>query len=311
MRIPTCTRVQSRFGEGLENRPEGCAGGCFVVGRTSEGKTWWPLVAAFIRGGTLRIPFEISPLSFFFFPLPPPSPFLSSSFTSIVHVSTYRCTTSCSAKGAAREREKRKEEKKKKKKHFPLRILAVKGTAFVSSFHLIFPAMPGEKIVRPVFTPTFGYLETHYRAPLPRARSTAVSEKFPRFHGYTRVPSVLCAAHKGATNDTAFVSSLFRLSRRFWWGMMAILRRLLRESSSSFPFYSLYFSFLFVGNSTLIKPVIIHPPESCIVSKDRVFIFEKAINFLRCCKKRKEEKRRGTIFRDFSTANPIFCRYYH
>lgn len=165
MRIPTCTRVQSRFGEGLENRPEGCAGGCFVVGRTSEGKTWWPLVAAFIRGGTLRIPFEISPLSLsllvlLFSPSPPFSLPLSPRSFMYLHIDVQR----------ARQRGAREREKKKKKKNFPLRTLAVKGTAFVSSFHLIFPAMPGEKkIVRPVFTPTFGYLETHYRAPRPES----------------------------------------------------------------------------------------------------------------------------------------------
>lgn len=207
MRIPTCTRVQSRFGEGLENRPGGCAGGCFVVGRTSEGKTWWPLVAAFIRGGTLRIPFEISPFSsplssffstffssFLFFS------FLFSSFTSIVHVCTRRYTTK-HQRGFV------------KKKLLPLRIFAIKGTAFVGSFHLIFHCR-GKKNHSPVFTPTFGYLETHYRAPLrehglqPFLKSYTIS----RIRAYP----VYCVAHSGGTNDTPFVLLLFRLSRLRW-----------------------------------------------------------------------------------------------
>lgn len=143
MRIPTCTRVQSRFGEGLENRPGGCAGGCFVVGRTSEGKTWWPLVAAFIRGGTLRIPFEISPFSsplfsffstfFFLFSLFLFSLFLFHFDRSRVYMSVYNETP----KGVCG-----------KKKLLPLRIFAIKGTAFVGSFHLIFHCR-GKKIIHP------------------------------------------------------------------------------------------------------------------------------------------------------------------
>lgn len=144
----------------------GRAGGCFVVGRTSEGKTWWPLVAAFIRGGTLR---TFSDLSSLFSPLsfssPRPlfsfSPLSPRSFTCVHDDST---TKRGGGEGGFVRREK------KKKNFSPLRIIRdKKGTFFVGFFHLIFHDAGGRKKKKnlpPVFTPTFGYLETHYRAPL-------------------------------------------------------------------------------------------------------------------------------------------------
>lgn len=178
MRILTCTRVQSRFGEGLENRPEGCAGGCFVVGRTSEGKTWWPLVAAFIRGGTLRTFWDLSSLRSLF---RPPAPFLffpfsPRSFTCVHDDSTKRGRGFC----------------KKKKKNFPpLRIIRnKKGTAFVGSFHLIFHDAGGKKSSARIYT-YFRLLGNALSRSSPRARSTNVSEKFHDFTD-TRAVNVLC-----------------------------------------------------------------------------------------------------------------------
>lgn len=207
MRIPTCTRVQSRFGEGLENRPGGCAGGCFVVGRTSEGKTWWPLVAAFIRGGTLRIPFEISPFSSPLFSIFSTffssflfSSFLFPSFTSIVHVCTRRYTTK-HQRGFV------------KKKASSIENIRNKGNRLRRLLSPNIP-LPREKNHPPVFTPTFGYLETHYRAPLREhgLRPFLKSYTISRIRAYP----VYCVAHTGGTNDTPFVLLLFRLSRLRW-----------------------------------------------------------------------------------------------
>lgn len=165
MRILTCTRVQSRFGEGLENRPEeGCAEGgrgCFVVGRTSEGKTWWPLVAAFIRGGTLRTFWDLSSLLSALFSVPPP-PF---SFSLFHHDRSRVYTTIVVPKGGGGF-----VRRKKKKKLFHWELFAIKkkkkGTRLCRLlFQPNIPRCRRKKNLPPVFTPTFGYLETHYRAP--------------------------------------------------------------------------------------------------------------------------------------------------
>lgn len=192
MRILTCTRVQSRFGEGLENRPEGCAGGCFVVGRTSEGKTWWPLVAAFIRGGTLRTFWDLSslrslfrpPAPFLFFPLSPRS------FTCVHDDSTKRRRGFC----------------KKKKKNFPpLRIIRnKKGTAFVGSFHDNIPRCRRKKIFRPYLH----LLSATWKRIIALLSESTVYERFwkvPRFHGYARSKCIVSL--KGAVKG--IVMSVF------------------------------------------------------------------------------------------------------
>lgn len=74
--------------------------------------------------------------------------------------------------------------------------------------------LPREKNHPPVFTPTFGYLETHYRAPLREygLRPFLKSYTISRIRAYP----VYCVAHSGGTNDTPFVLLLFRLSRLRW-----------------------------------------------------------------------------------------------
>lgn len=74
--------------------------------------------------------------------------------------------------------------------------------------------LPREKNHPPVFTPTFGYLETHYRAPLREygLRPFLKSYTISRIRAYP----VYCVAHSRGTNDTPFVLLLFRLSRLRW-----------------------------------------------------------------------------------------------
>lgn len=151
----------------------GRAGGCFVVGRTSEGKTWWPLVAAFIRGGTLR---TFSDLSSLFSPLsfssPRPlfsfSPLSPRSFTCVHDDST----TKRGGRGFCK--------KGKKKKNFsPLRIIRdKKGTFFVGSFHLIFHDAGGRKKRKKIFRPYLHLLSATWKRIIALLSEGTVYERF-------------------------------------------------------------------------------------------------------------------------------------
>lgn len=152
----------------------GRAGGCFVVGRTSEGKTWWPLVAAFIRGGTLR---TFSDLSSLFSPLsfssPRPlfsfSPLSPRSFTCVHDDST----TKRGGEGGFVRREK------KKKNFSPLRIIRdKKGTFFVGSFHLIFHDAGGRKKKKKIFRPYLHLLSATWKRIIALLSEGTVYERF-------------------------------------------------------------------------------------------------------------------------------------
>lgn len=153
----------------------GRAGGCFVVGRTSEGKTWWPLVAAFIRGGTLR---TFSDLSSLFSPLsfssPRPlfsfSPLSPRSFTCVHDDSTTK--RGGGGRGFCK--------KGKKKKNFsPLRIIRdKKGTFFVGFFHLIFHDAGGRKKKKKIFRPYLHLLSATWKRIIALLSEGTVYERF-------------------------------------------------------------------------------------------------------------------------------------
>lgn len=223
MRILTCTRVQSRFGEGLENRPEeGCAEGgrgCFVVGRTSEGKTWWPLVAAFIRGGTLRTFWDLSSLLSALFSVPPP-PF---SFSLFHHDRSRVYTTIVVPKGGGGF-----VRRKKKKKLFHWELFAIKKKrepAFVGSFPNLIFHDAGEK---KIFRPYLHLLSATWKRIIALLPESTVYERFwkvPRFHGYARGECIVSL--KGAVSNVMSVFRqllLFRSSGLEWLVIQHLLK---------------------------------------------------------------------------------------